>query len=170
MRRPPIVLAVVAIAAIGSVGGAFAFRSDGPPADPAQGLDALMASAEAQGAYSINCSGFGDSLACSPMKDEDVMPALRRGETVYGRTVIGFPGGAKVSSGADPRFEATDLICSDASDGSLGCSPVTRANPTVPAGAETFVFYRKHNVTFDKSGHPTGHAGAPTVPLRVIPG
>jgi hypothetical protein len=176
MRRLT-VLAVAVIVAVGTVRGALAFQSGDLSQEPTvtssvlgdaqAGLTARMDAAEAAGAYSIGCEPGDGHLVCVAVADADVLAALRRGETVYGRTVIGFPGGAKVADDRGARFETTDLVCTDASGDSLHCLSVTEAEPTVRAGAETFVFYKKHNVTFDKNGNPVGHLGAATVPLRV---
>lgn len=178
MRRRLIFLVVAAIVAVGTVRGALAFQPDdpSPPHEPTSsvlgeaqvGLDARMDRAVAAGAYSITCEPGDGRLVCVPVADADVVAALRRGETVYGRTVIGFSGGAKVADDGATRFETTDLVCTDASGDSLHCLSVTEAEPTVRAGAETFVFYKKHNVTFDKNGVPVGHLGEATVSLRVV--
>jgi hypothetical protein len=175
MRRRLIFLAVTVIVAVGTVRGALAFQSSDdlsqqPPltfGDAEAGLVSRMDAAVAAGAYSITCEPGDGSLVCMPVADADVVPALRRGETVYGRTVIGFTRGAKVADDGAARFGTTDLVCTDASGDSLHCRSVTEAEPTVRAGAEMFVFYKKLNVTFDKNGVPVGHSGEPTVPLRV---
>jgi hypothetical protein len=174
-RRRRIVLVVTAVCAVvGSVSGALAFGSSSPnqSATPAlrEGLEAQMDQAVAEGPYSITCVPAADGrLACSPMKDRDVIPALKRGEVVYGRTVIAFPGGAKVEKHSSPTFESTDLVCSSGTSSLLTCSPVAAALTAVRAGADVFVFYRQHNITFSKDGRPIGHLDAPTVPLRVLP-
>lgn len=133
------------------------------------GFDGRLQAAVDAGAYSITCSGHSDQLKCLPMKDEDVIPALRRGETIYGRTVLGFPTGATTAVAEEPKLEATDLMCSPSGGTVMSCAPVTTVKPTVAAGAETFVFYRKHNVTFDASGTPVSIGGTPTVSLEVVP-
>lgn len=132
-----------------------------------------MARAEKGGPYSLACkAGVGGHLICTSVRDEDVIPALKRGETIYGRTVLGFTG----PRGADPRkdsvlptFEATDLVCGAPSGQTVNCLPVTVATPTVRAGQRTLVFYKKHNVTFSERGRTVGRPGAPTIPLRLLP-
>jgi len=101
------------------------------------------------------------------MRDEDVISALRRGEDVYGRTAIAFNGGANPAEDSGPTFEPSDLICSGVTV--LICTRVTAAVPTVRAGTDVLVFYRKHNVTFGADRRPISHLDAPTVPLRVLP-
>jgi hypothetical protein len=190
MRRAPILLLGVAIAAMSSAGAVFAFQKEAPSGrgesavasrtagsvlgyEP-PGLDARMARAEKNGPYSLACkAGTGSHLICDSVRDEDVIPALRRGQTIYGRTVLGFTG----PRGADPRkdsklptFEASDLVCGASSKQALDCLPVTAATPTVRAGQRTFVFYKKHNVTFTEQGRTIGVAATPTIPLRVLPG
>lgn len=180
MRRRLTILAIAGAAlAIASVSGALAFR--GTPTGSAvagQGvidlpgaLDRDMGEAVAAGPYSVTCEAGADStFACSPMKDADVIPSLRRGEEVYGRTVIGFPGGANVEEDSQPTFESTDLVCAGGTGDVLRCSRVTaEAPPTVEAGADLIVFYRKHNVTFDADGRLTSHLDAPTISLQVLP-
>ena len=129
-----------------------------------------MDQAVAAGAYSLTCEPAAEvALTCSPIRDEDVMPALRREEAVYGRTVIAFPGGADVDEDSGPTFEATDLVCADATGPEATCLPVTAAAPTVRAGADVFVFYSRHNVTLEEDGQAVSHLDAPTVPLRGLP-
>jgi hypothetical protein len=179
MRRPLIILGVIAgLAAIASVGGALALGSNSStPRDRAAaipplgaGLVTQMQLAEARGPYSITCETAADGkLTCSPIRDQDVIPALKAGNEVYGRTVIAFPGGAKVKEDSGPAFVSTDLVCSAGTNSLLMCSRVTSAVPTVRAGADVFAFYRKHDVTFDNHGQLVSHVGAPTVELRVLP-
>jgi hypothetical protein len=170
----------MAIAAMASAGAVFAFQASDRPAPPSaatgsilgdnDGLDPLMARAEARGPYSLACnSGHDERLACTPVANKDVIPALKRGETIYGRTVIGFPGGAKVGEDEGPTFEAGDLICAAAADDSMTCRSVTAYTPTVHAGQRTLSFYSRHNVTFTKDGRTIGHLLAPTIPLQVLP-
>jgi hypothetical protein len=101
------------------------------------------------------------------MKDEDVIPALRRHETVYGRTVIGLPSGTAHATG--PMLQATGLVCAGGFGKSLSCSSVAESRPTIAAGADTFVFYSKHVVTFRENGKPVGHLGPATISLQVGP-
>ena len=181
MRRAPILTLGMAVVALASAGAVLAFRANDAAA-PAKkttgsilgdnaGLDPLMARAEARGPYSLSCtSAHAGGLACTPVADKDVIPMLQRGETTYGRTVLGFPGGAK--AGEDeihPTFEATDLICAGAAGTSMTCRSVTAAIPTVHAGQQTFSFYRRQKVTFNERGKPVGLPDAPTIPLRVLP-
>jgi hypothetical protein len=98
-----------------------------------------------------------------------VIPALKRGETIYGRTVIGFPGGARAGEDEGPTFEASDLICAAAAGDSMTCRSVTAMTPTVHAGQRTLSFYKRHNVTFGEHGRMIGHLLAPTIPLQVLP-
>lgn len=127
-----------------------------------------MQRAVEQGPYSITCSAVAAGrLTCAPMKDEDVIPALKRGETVYGRTVVGFPGGATPQSA--PKLQPSDLVCASGSGVSLSCSPVNSSKASVVAGAKTFVFYMKHDVRF-KDGHPVSYLGPSTVSIPVVSG
>ena len=180
MKRAPILTLGMAILALASAGVVLAFQAnDAPAPDKAAagsilgdnaGLDPLMARAEARGPYSLSCtSAHAGSLTCTPVADKDVIPALKRGETTYGRTVIGFPGGA--TPGEDekgPTFEATDLICAAAGK-SITCRYVTDASPTVHAGQQTFSFYRRLKVRFNERGRTIGLPSTPTIPLRVLP-
>jgi hypothetical protein len=170
----------MAIAAMVSAGAVFAFQASDRPAPPSaatgsilgdmDGLDPLMARAEARGPYSLSCnSAHDESLACSAVADKDVIPALKRGETIYGRTVIGFPGGAKAGENEGPTFEASDLICAAAAGALMTCRSVTAFTPTAHAGQRTLSFYKRHNVTFNDRGRTVGHLLAPTIPLQVLP-
>jgi len=188
MRRAPILTLGMAIVALVSAGAVLAFqandaaapgkaRAGSAPGKAAvgsilgdnAGLDPLLARAEARGPYSLSCtSAHAGSLACTPVADKDVIPALKRGETTYGRTVLGFPGGAKAGEDeSQPTFEASDLICAAAGT-AMTCRSVTDAIPTVHAGQKTFSFYRQLKVTF-KRGRTIGLLDAPTIPLRVLP-
>lgn len=181
MRRAPFLIIGTALAALASAGAVFAFQASDRPASPGpatgsilgdmDGLDPLMARAEARGPYSLSCNSAHDDerLACTPVADKDVIPALKRGETIYGRTVIGFPGGAKPGEDEGPTFEAGDLICAAAADDSMTCRSVTTMTPTVHAGQRTLSFYTRHNVTFNDRGRTIDHLLAPTIALRVLP-
>lgn len=179
MRRR-IFVASATVLAVASVGGALAFAQDGPTrsaepsissllGDEPAGLSARMDALVESGPYSITCGSRGDgvTLSCAEMADGKVISALKRGESVYGRTVIGFPDGAD-GTDAVRTFESTDLICQAPFNGSMLCAPVTAVQPTVVGGEDTFVFYKRHNVTFDDDGVPVGHAGEATVSLRVV--
>lgn len=183
MSRTLTFIAVAAVLAAGSVGGALAFQGGGGTTsdepmitssvfgpEPAN-LDAQMDSAVKDGPYSITCSpGIDAGLSCTSMPDEEVIPALKRGETVYGRTVIGFPGGAKaVEDTSEPTFEATDLVCSAGALDALECLPVTEAKPIITAGTDTFAFYRQHHVSFTADGRAIGQPTTPTISLSVAP-
>jgi hypothetical protein len=136
VRRAPILILGMAVAALASAGAVFAFQASdrsappraatGPILGDMDGLDPLMARAEARGPYSLSCNSARDeSLACTPVADTDVIPALKRGETIYGRTVIGFPGGAKPGEDEGPTFEASDLICAAVAGDAVTCRSVT---------------------------------------------
>lgn len=175
-----ILLAAPAVAFQDQVAQLFVQGDDPPPnertvttffgEEPA-GLSARMEQAVANGPYEIQCEAGDDpSLVCHGIRGKETHAALKRGETVYGRTVIGIPRGARLGvEDASPSFESTDLVCANRSGASLVCFPVTVMQPTIRAGADVFAFYRRHNVTFTKRGTPVGHAGDLTVSFRIVP-
>jgi hypothetical protein len=178
-KRPVIFLVAAVVVAIASVGGALAFgsqnrsTSQSPTAIPTLGaaLQTLMDKAQAAGPYSVTCEpNANGKLSCAPMRDEDVIPALRSGEEVYGRTVIAFPGGADPAEDSGPMFDASDLVCSTGGGQLLDCSSVSTMAPTVQAGTQVLVVYRMHKVTFDSNGRLVSHLNAPTVSVRVTSG
>jgi hypothetical protein len=134
------------------------------------GLGARMSDAEAAAPYQIQCSaGTGASLMCTEISGDESLAALKRGETVYGRTVIGIPGGAKAgATEAAAHFEPTDLICPERRGDSLVCFPVTQVQPTIREGVDVFAFYKRHNVTFTEKGNAVEHIGEPTISFNVI--
>jgi len=178
MRRL-IVVAATALIAVAGVGSALAVAWNGAPwaneptitsvLGPAQaGLDARMADAEKDGPYAITCGpGDGEALLCTEVKNGETIAAIKRGKTVYGRTVVGFPGGASADD-AVPMFEATDLVCLDAERAPWTCLPVTVATPSVRVGEEIVVSYKKYNITFHENGRIEDTVGEPTVSLRVV--
>ena len=180
MRRRLILVAATALIAVAGVGSALAVARDGgawanEPTitssvfGPAQaGLDARMADAEKDGPYAITCSpGDGETLLCTEVKNGGTIAAIKRGKTVYGRTVVGFPGGASADD-AVPMFEATDLVCLDAERAPWTCLPVTVATPSVRVGEEIVVSYKKYNITVHEDGRIEDTVGEPTVSLRVV--
>lgn len=175
--RAILFLVVVAAAAGGSLAAAFAVGSGSGASDPATPLplggqlEAQMDQAVAAGPYSITCEpAVNGTRTCSPMKDESVIPALRQGTEVWGRTVVSFSGGANAARDSGPMFNVSDLVCSEGSSTVLTCSQVTADRPSVRAGADVFTYYVKHDVTFTSDGRLISHVGAPTIPLRIITG
>jgi hypothetical protein len=178
MRRLILVTSVMIIAGA-SVTGALALQngslipSDEPTIttmfgeEPA-GISARMQEAADAGPRSIACDpGEGAALVCLRVEDAEALAALRRGETIYGRNVMGFPEGAKIGE-TGPKFHSSSLVCGEPVDGLIPCLPVTAEAPTARVGQEFFVYYMRQNVTFLSDGVPVLHIGEPTVPLRVV--
>jgi hypothetical protein len=161
VRKLALVIGIFALAGL-FVGGAVALRNDSPAAneptittsfgEEQAGLNGRMQEAEQAGPYSIRCSGDGAELVCTSVADDGVIPALKNGETVYGRYVIGFRGGA------NPERD----------EGQIVCAPVTEVAPTVEAGQDTFAYYKRLDVTFDENDTPVSWIGEATIPLTVV--
>jgi len=176
VRKLALVIGIFALAGL-FVGGALALRNDSPAAneptittsfgEEQAGLNGRMQEAEQAGPYSIRCSGDGAELVCTSVADDDVIPALKNGETVYGRYVIGFRGGANPEREV-PTFADTDLTCGSPNEGQIVCAPVTEVAPTVEAGQDTFAYYKRLDVTFDENDTPVSWIGEATIPLTVV--
>jgi len=120
---------------------------------------------EEAGPNSVRCSGAGATTTCRPIADRDVVPALRAGETIYGRTVYRSITKAATDRGA-AIFRAGELVCgAPQHGGAMACSGVDRVQPVIRAGETLFVTYRPFNVTFDAQGIMTVHVAPPTIPL-----
>jgi len=177
VRKLALVIGIVALAGL-FVGGAVALRNDSPAADEPTittsfgeeqaGLNGRMQEAEQAGPYSIRCADDGAVLACTSVADGDVIPALKNGETIYGRYVIGFRGGANPERDEVPTFADTDLTCGPLDESQILCSPVTQVAPTVEAGQDTFAYYKRLDVTFDEDDTPVSWIGRATIPLTVV--
>lgn len=180
MRRQLLFLVTGILIAVASVAGVFALRAHATGPDqstndssllgpaPAN-LDAQMNSAAAAGPNSITCDpGYGVNLVCTQVSDGSVIAALKRGDVVYGRTVIGFPSGANLQN-ERPTFESSDLVCRNGSADGLDCTTAGTMQPTVASGTGALAFYKRYDVTFTPEGRVIGHASAPTIPLRVTP-
>jgi hypothetical protein len=132
-------------------------------------LSSNMQKAADAGADEIQCEpGAGEALICTEIKGKAALAALRRGETVYGRSVLGMPRGADPKYNSTPQFESDSLVC-DESDGVITCVPMSVEAPTAQAGQEVFVYYDNFGkVTFTKRGTPVMYMGQLTIPLHVV--
>ena len=120
------------------------------------------------GPNSIRCEGSGATVSCSAVLDRDVIPALKAGETLYGRTVYrSIP----TTERTPQLFQVGELVCgSTDAKGAMSCSRVERVQPVIRSDETMFVTYKPYNVTFDEQGGMTGHLVTPTVRLvRVTP-
>jgi hypothetical protein len=120
---------------------------------------------EGAGPNSLRCEGTGANMTCTPVPDSEVIPALKNGDELYGRTIYsGIEQG--MIDRQQPFFEAGELVCRDPGvDGTMSCSRVDAVQPTIERGGTLFVTYKPYNVTFDDEGNPVGHMANPTVPL-----
>jgi hypothetical protein len=134
-------------------------------------LRQAMDEATEAGPNSIKCSRVARArLTCNEIPDGEVASAVRRGDPIYLRMVLGFTDGADAERDSVPTFERSDLICDSGVGGSLSCQRVTVAPPTVRVGQRLFVFYRWNQVTFDDAeGTIISQTSEPTIPLRVLP-
>lgn len=125
--------------------------------------DGMQVAADA-GPNSVRCTGSGAIMACTVVPDKEVIPALKGGEELYGRTVYGNL--EKGIASGNALFASDELVCaSAASDGTIACSPAGKVQPAIPAGETIFVTYAPYNATVDKRGNVVGRSGIPTVPL-----
>lgn len=111
----------------------------------------------------VSCTGSGNQVACAPVAEEAVIPALNRGQELYGRTVYGDVSNA-VGRGV-PVLERDDLVCGPITGPAITCSPAGKVQPTIEAGQKTFVVYRLYRATFDAQGRMSLGRAAPEVPL-----
>lgn len=164
------------------VGGAFADES-GPDLAPSDeptittlfgeepaGLGGRMTAAADAGPSSLSCEpGEGEALTCVAVGDEEALAALKRGETLHGRNVMGFRGGATTADNSIPVFESTALVCHESAEGSISCMPMTAEAPTAVVGQDTFVYYvQQKDVLFTESGTSISRIGDLTIPLVVV--
>ncbi len=179
MRRLMLIASLALVAGV-LVSAALATRDDGshPSDEPTittlfgeepVGLSRRMSDADEAGPASISCGpGLGDMLICTAVGDEDALAALKHGETIYGRNVMGFPKGATTEHNSIPVFESTALVCGELVEGSIPCMPMTASEPTARVGQDVFAYYVKQNVTFTEGGTTVSHIGELTIPLHVV--
>jgi hypothetical protein len=131
-------------------------------------LSSNMQKAAEAGAEEIQCEpGDGEALICTEVGGKEALAALRRGETVYGRNVLGMPKGADPKYNSTRQFESDSLVC-DESDGVITCIPMAVEAPTAEAGQEVFVYYIKFDVRFTDKGDPVQYVRSLEYPLRVV--
>lgn len=131
-------------------------------------LSADMQKAADAGAEEIQCEpGEGETLTCTEVGGEEALAAVRRGETVYGRNVLGMPQGADPKYNSRPKFEEGSLVCKQV-EGAITCVPMSVQTPTVEEGQQVFAYYDKFDVEFGKDGQVVMHGAPLKYPLHVV--
>lgn len=121
------------------------------------------------GPQSITCSDEGRNSRCSPIQDAEALSALRRGATIYQRTVHGGITQRAIDARM-PFFAADDIVCDAQNpDGTMMCTGVTARPPSLGSGQSTIITYRLLHVTF-KDGQPVERPLPATVPLTRAAG
>jgi hypothetical protein len=152
-------------------GGQVRIRPDGRPVflgpltDEAAAEAARIDRLAQAGPESVSCDASAGVRTCVAVPDQRVVPSLKAGARLYGRTVYGSISKG-IAAGA-PLLESEDLVCDDVTfSGSFRCTPVGEQALAIPAGQEMLVVYRRYRATFRADGAMVSERPSPSV--RVI--
>lgn len=152
-------------------GGRVEVRSDGrlvfhgPLTDEAAAEATRIDRLAQAGPESVSCDASAGVRTCVAVPDQRVIPSLKAGARLYGRTVYGSISKG-IAAGA-PLLEPEDLVCDDvASAGRFRCAPVGEKALAIPAGQEMLVVYRRYRVAFRDGGGMVSQRPSPSV--RVV--
>lgn len=123
--------------------------------------------------HSLVCPEPGDgALTCSVLSDEEVVPYLENGGTIYQLRI--YPGLTQDSVEAGLfELDPDELVCEPAGAAkTVSCVRAGATTPTMDAEASAFGTYERLTATFRADGSMIGHPAAwnPSVAVQVAPG